>query len=167
MKTVYDTELKFDDHDCLIGVELKKIWVTWEGIRPGCSSVAIDAVDGDGQRFSGSPENYHDTPEAAMATALVLVKETLESAEARIKDARAQAKSLRRWLHPLPPKPRPVMRRLTVHAQNQRDLRETVDWLAQCFQDFKDSGEAPAHAYYDLGPIMWDRLETREQRSGL
>lgn len=65
---------------------VSKITVTREGILPGCTGVSIDAVDGNGRKFSGSPENYFETEEKAKEHIVKCVDDSIENIVLKIKE---------------------------------------------------------------------------------
>ena len=58
---------------------VSSIVVLWEGIKPGCSLPTISAIDSDGHKFSGDPNDYYVTEEQAWQAARSEISEAIKS----------------------------------------------------------------------------------------
>lgn len=81
-KTMYEVNWHWKDagpHQIFEGCTVSKITVTREGVLPGCSGISIDAIDSDGRKFLGSPENYFETEELAWENIKKDIEDSIEN----------------------------------------------------------------------------------------
>jgi len=75
-----------------------RITVTREGVLPGCTGVTITATDHNGQKFQGSPDNYHATEDEAWVEVRAAVRETVKANESSIAKLVSETNALRDYL---------------------------------------------------------------------
>lgn len=69
------------------------IRITRRSILPDCTLESIDAVDADGRKFQGNPDNYYVTEAAAWDAIRSDLIDAVAHREQKIKDMRAELKA--------------------------------------------------------------------------
>lgn len=80
------------------GYTVTPITITREGVLPNCVGVSITAIDANGRKFQGDPDNYYSSESAANEAAIAQLLEETESDEATIKHLTANVLATRKYL---------------------------------------------------------------------
>ena len=84
-KTMYEINWHSVD-DVFSNCSVMPITVIREGIFPGCSAVSITAIDREGRKFRGSPEDYYSTEEEAWEEVKAMLSESIRRTVKKIEE---------------------------------------------------------------------------------
>lgn len=77
-KTLYETNWHYVEED-FSHCSVTPITVVRHGVLEGSTGVTITAIDSKGERFLGSPDNYHETEAEAWAGVRAEIEETVKA----------------------------------------------------------------------------------------
>ena len=96
-KTLFDIVWHNRD-DVLSHCTVSPISVLREGVLDGCTGVTITAVDAQGRRFLGSPDDYYPTEEAAWAAVKADLEASVAGLALQLDSLQAQLDAQRNYL---------------------------------------------------------------------
>ena len=96
-KTMYEINWHSVD-DVFSHCSVTPITVIREGIFPGCSTVSITAIDRDGRKFRGYPEDYYSTEEEAWEEVKAMLSESIRRTVKKIEELQEDLDTQEKYL---------------------------------------------------------------------
>ena len=96
-KTMYEINWHLVD-ETFTHCTVTPITIIREGILPGCSLPSITAIDSEGNKFQGSPEDYYSTEKEAWEEVKAMLSESIRRGTEKIKELQEDLDTQEKYL---------------------------------------------------------------------